>query len=224
MGLPFWGRSLRPGHGFEGPLYATNPHDVVQLGDEKLPGTCSVEALPEHVYDRQKVEGRDGATLVLRGYLPGPIDIEWTLWTEEQWEKAQEVIAKIWRKPGKLAPSEGGSKKTAAAAAEATVVEERALDIRHPGLQLLGVQRVVIRGISPPKRGPVPQSRVINIKCLEYVPTPKKKQKPTKVAGSASKLAPVASFLQPKNGLGPSPSATDAKPFGPAPPPQKGPH
>lgn len=202
MPLPFWGSTLRRGHGYDGPLYAPNSHDVLVLGNEKLPGTARVDALPEHVYDRQKAQGRDGATLVLRGYLPGPIDIEWTLWTEEQWEKAQEIIPKIWRKPGKLAPPSEGEKKSKAALseAEAAKVEERALDIRHPGLLWLNVERVVIKGISPPKPGSVPQSRVVHIKCIEFVPPPKVDQQPTVVKGSKSQLkAPSAGFV-PNNG------------------------
>jgi hypothetical protein len=218
--IPFWGRSARSGHGYDGPLYAPNPHDVVQLGNEKLPGICSVEALPEHIYDRQKADGRDGATLILRGYLPGPIDITWTIWTEEQWQKAQEIIAKIWRKPGKLAQASAGKK--AASSDEVAMTEERAIDIRHPGLQLLGVQRVVILGISPLRQGPQPQARVINIKCLEYVPSPAtgkvKTNKP--VGGSKATIDQGDPAYQ--QSTNDPPSKTEANVNGPAKAPESG--
>src|ERR1044072_7775866 len=135
MPAPFWGRL--PELGYDGPVYASSPDDQVSLGGDMLPGLCQVDTLPEHVYERQKVDGRDGATLTMRGYLPGPIDIECRIWTKEQWDVLQAIIAKVWRKPGKLAAVDTAAKKTGTNA-DAAVAEENAVDIAHYALQAVG--------------------------------------------------------------------------------------
>jgi len=182
MAATFWGRGTQ---GYEGPLYAPNPHDLVVLGGRKLPGKCSVEALPTLEYGREKAPGRDGAAIILQGYLPGPIDIEVLMWTEEQWVVFQEVMDLVWTRPGKISSgfSERGVQffssidKTGAERSQiakgAALAEQRAVTIGHPALQEAKISLVVITGRSLPKPGPAPQSRIVNIKCLEFVPSPK---------------------------------------------------
>lgn len=211
--LPFWDKNT---DGYEGDTYSRDPYELVTLGEFQLPGRCTVEALPERLFDRQKVRDRDGAALILRGYLPGPIDLEWTIWTPEQWKKAQVVLSELWPKAGKLADTQKG--KTAAGS-QADVADMAALPISHPMLQVVNVQRVVIRGISVPKPGSIPGSYVINIKCLEYVPTSKKK---TDAKAKGVPKPPLADVPNARNAPGNPPSATAGSTTGAPVPPQSG--
>ncbi len=216
MGVPFWVSDTS--RGFDGPVYAKNPHETIFIGGLQLPGICKVTALPSQQVDRQKVSGGDGATIIVRGYLPGPVDVECEMWLPSQWEVFQNVQAQIWTKPGKLAGVEKAKGKAAVQAA--AIAEREALDIAHPALQALSISRVVVVGISLPTPGQIPQSRVVHIKCLEFVPTPKTKAT-AKIKGSA-KVERDAKLTTAKfpsaNAPGLSPSAAGAGgPNGPKP-------
>jgi hypothetical protein len=235
MAVPFW--SLNPTAGYFGPIYPSNPFDLVILGGEKLPGICKIKALPAQEISRQKVPGRDGATILWRGYVPGPVDLECLMWMDAQWQIMQGIISRLWQKPGKTLAGKGGAKKESGKALEnqAAIAEGAATDIDHPSLQVLGITRVILSGVSLPEEGSAPQSRTINFKLLEYVP-PGKKTVSRKVAGSG-KLPTFATvggspnwdtFGPPPNwstygppqanaggGQGPSPGEKEAGPHGP---------
>jgi len=204
----FWGRNA--GLGFEGPLIAPNPWDTVKLGDMWLPGVCKVRAEPTHVYEQRKIQGHDGAALVMRGYLPGPIEVECLMWTEPQWEHFQEWLGRYWRMPLKQSPTAERAAaanvtdvtttaavdvvvdvdpKKASTLAKAKLTRERALDIVHPALQPLGIQRVVLTGLSLPEPGSAAASRVVGIKCLEYVPFSITRSVDSKPKGRANRPA-----------------------------------
>lgn len=230
MSTPFWSTNLE---GFEGAVYSANPWDVVTIAGEKLPGICRVTA-PQSKYkiDSQSVNGIDGGALVLRGYQPGALGVDCTIWTPAQWAKLEAIIKKVWEKPGKIAgdaPS-GKSKGGAQDAAAARLAEKRAYDIVHPALQLLGITRVVIESISTPEPGPAPQSMVVSFRLQEFVAAVAKPQAASgrKVAGSQRKMQePVEAFrlaaATPLNEPVYPPSATDAGPTGPPAKPNRGP-
>jgi hypothetical protein len=225
VGAAFWGRGTQ---GYEGPLYAPNPHDLVILGGLKLPGKCEVKALPSEEVGREKAPGRDGASIILQGYLPGPIDIAVLLWTPRQWEVFQEVMELVWVKPGKI--SSGFSnrgvnfyssiqQKGAEAgqiARGAALAEQRAISIGHPALQEANISKVVVVGRSLPEPGPQPQSRIVNIKCLEFVESPKTAK--TKVVKGDAKLEKPTHTLPPatvnQRGLSPGQGSVDGTPQG----------
>jgi hypothetical protein len=216
MSEPFWITDTSAG--FDGPIYAKNPHRTVFLGGLQLPGLCTVKATPSVQFDRQKVSGGDGASIILRGYLPGPIDIDCEIWLPGQWEIWQDIQDKIWTKPGKLAGAE--KKKGSALAAGAKIAEREALDIQHPALRKLGIQRVVLVGISLPEPGSIPQSRVIRLKCMEYVAT--KVNATAKVKGATTAVARDKKLTTEKfpstNSPGKSPAqAGEGGPNGPKP-------
>lgn len=178
---PFWDRNES---GYEGEVYAPNPVNTVEIGGIQLPGRCTLRAIPEHVYDNQKIAGYDGSDLVLRGYLPGPIDLEMLIWTPSQWREAQIAIRTLYRKPLKdsaavdvvdeeelIARAENKTRRSQGLSeARRKLAEARALDIKHPWLGLLDLKRVVIKGISLPEPGPEPQTWIINWKLQEFVP------------------------------------------------------
>lgn len=179
-----------------GPTFADNPWDTVWISGEPLPGICKVRGLPTLAFDKKKSGGSDGAIITVNGYIPGPIEVECMMWTQEQWSFFQVTAAKIWTKP---------AKKTTAA--------KLAVAISHPALDLWGINAVVVIGVSVPELGPVPQTRIVKIKAVEYVPVTGKKAKTVRA------IAPVREDDRTsgaKNGLGDSPSKTDLGPRGAA--------
>jgi hypothetical protein len=233
---PFWGRGTKGWEGFgltEG-VYPPNPADLCRLKGLYLPGKASVKALPTQDFTREKAPGRDGGTIIMQGYLPGPIDIELLMWKPEQYVIWQSVLKEIWRRPGKISAGfsdrgtefdTAGQKKAAERALiaqGAKLAEERAIEIAHPMLQPYDINRVVITGISLPEPGPVPGSKVVNIKCMEFVPTPPKLVT-TRTKGTAKKVPPPTDLYQfPNNGTGATPGSTDGGPRGNRPKPSGG--
>lgn len=222
MGAPFWSQNLE---GFEGPLYAPDPWDTCSLGGLRLPGIIEVSALPTQAADIQQPNDRDGAAIVMRGYLPGPVDIKITIWTPRQWEVYQQVLAKLWKKPGKIAPTKLPPGKAAALArAGATEAEEAALDIIHPALNgALGIKSIVILGVGVPTPTDRPkQGRVVHWKCEEYVPTARRKatskvkgsrRSPTDGSGRSPIARPTAlDPTQPSSGLSYTPVNMSVQP------------
>lgn len=141
-----------------GPLYSDNPWDVVMFtvggAFVLLPGICKAHGFPTIGIDKKASKGRDGLAFNVNGYIPGPVEIESTIWTLEQWSKWQEIIPRIWRRPN------AGSVKGSSLA----------INISYPSLQFAGINSVVIIGISPPQKGSFAQSMVIKLKALEFVP------------------------------------------------------
>jgi hypothetical protein len=183
--IPFWSNSPR---GFEGPIYAENPHDSLIIAGMPVPGIVDIKAIPAQDYKTEKAPGRDGGIIIGQGYLPGPIDVEILLWMPEQWEAWLKIEAEIWPAPGKI--SAGSPTKGASGAIErgGAIASERALSISHPALLAKNISRVVVAGISLPQRGPQPQSRIVNMKLLEFVP-PAEKKASRKIDGTAAKTS-----------------------------------
>ncbi len=222
MGVPFW--ALNTSAGYMGPVYAANPADLCILGGHKLPGICKLKALPSQEISRQKVPGRDGATILWRGYVPGPIDLECLVWLPRQWEILQGIIAEVWQKPGKSLAGKGATKKESIKALEKQVLiaERAAMDIAHPYLQDIGITRVIVAGISLPEEGPAPQSRTVNFKLLEYVP-PQPRTALAKAKGALPTFKRAPELDQARNAsAGPSPGQTEAGPYARKSPPARG--
>lgn len=190
----FW---LQNTDGIEGLTRAENPWDIVTLGGQTLPGVCRVSGLPMLAFDKKKAAGVDGATITVNGYLPGPIEIDVLIWTEAQYVAMKEVAPLIWRKPNK-----------------ATTAKRLALSIVHPALTLWGITDVVVLGVSVPQDGPLQGTKLIKIKCVEYVPTKAKSKSRTAKGSSNAVLAPE--LVGGKNGPGEPPSKTGIHPSGPA--------
>jgi hypothetical protein len=192
MAIPFWDSNLTD----EGPTFSEDAWDSVFIGGEQLPGICSVKGQPTLAFDKKKAGGVDGATITVNGYLPGPIEIEVLLWTGAQLVEMELLTPKIWRKPNKK-----------------TDAKELARPVSHPAFALWGITDVVVLGVSVPERGPVEGSKVIKIKCVEYVPVVQ--QPKTKTARGSSNVKLVKQ-LAPKNQAGEPPSKTDIHPGGKA--------
>ncbi len=178
--------------GGNGPDHSSNPWDTVFIGGAQLPGVCKVSGLPTLKIDQKKKGGSDAITFTATGYLPGPIEVECMIWTTSQWSIMQDIASKIWRKPNKKAKA-----------------AELAQQISHPGLALWGVNQVIVQGVSTPTPGPLPQSMVIKIKCLEYVPPNAKDQTKTAKSGPSfpenSPKFPASNFAEKPSAKPPGP-------------------
>ena len=90
---PFWDLELYDDDGntvgVDGPIFAENPWDRVQLGEYVLPGLWTTSAVPSLKLDIQAPKGYDGAALIGRGYLPPRITLTGLLWTPYQWRRMQ---------------------------------------------------------------------------------------------------------------------------------------
>lgn len=157
--IPFWDGYSTFANGVisgaaQGPLFSPNPWDVVIINNKRLPGIGKAHGEPTLGIDKKGSKGRDGAVFSVNGYVPGPIQIESTIWTPEQWSEWQKIVPFIWRRPN------AGSVKGAALA----------VSISYPSLQHAGINRVVIVGFSPAQPGSFRGSMVIRLKALEFVP------------------------------------------------------
>lgn len=207
----FWGRDRR---GYEGQLFAQNLVDTVFLKGLQLPGICTVKALPTQIVDMHKAPGGNGAVLLAQGYLPGPIDIEVLLWTDEQAAHFEKVLAEIWEPPNKIGQRAKEKQAAEITRSAAKLAERNAIAVVHPHLNRWNIQRVVVTGVSLPERGPQPGSRVINIKCMEFVP-PAAENATRKFKGAANKPEDTDPLFElPKNStsLEQSPGKTEGKP------------
>lgn len=144
--------------GGQGPDFPDNPWDTVFIDGQQLPGLCRVEGLPTLKIDQKKKGGADAITFTATGYLPGPISVEITIWTASQWEIFVRLAkdGTLWRKPRKKAKA-----------------KELAKTISHPALALWGITQIIVQGVSTPEHGPIKFSKVVKLRCLEYVPPDK---------------------------------------------------
>lgn len=183
-----------------GPTYMPNPWDTAWVNGEQIPGLVVVDGAVKLQIDKsKKAQGKDGITLTSNGLLPGPVDIDITLWTEDQWEAFIAIRRTIWIKPNR---------------GEAV----RVVTIDHPAFALWDINQVMIESPSVPKRGPIPQTMLIKLRCLQFLPpvagNRKKATKTPKAVDTPLDKArqPTQAGLQPG---GESPSKTDAGLKGP---------
>jgi hypothetical protein len=193
MAIPFWDEFSE---GYEGDVYPRQEWNRVQLGGFVLPGKCEVDGSAKHRIDVQTANGRDGGVLIERGYQPGTLDIDMTLWTPLQWSTWNAMRPSIFRRAGKLDVND--TKKKGATAAQIDLTEKAALPIVHPGAESIDIHSVLVEQITLPRPGQQRGSKVITIKCIEYVP-PSKVKATRKAAGIAAppidprqKFAPAA--------------------------------
>jgi hypothetical protein len=180
----------------EGPLYPEDPWDVCVIADFALPGVATVRGAPTLSFDKKKAGGVDGATITVNGYLPGPVEVDLLMWTDAQWQKFQAFAPSLWRRPNKKAKA-----------------SDLAVSISHPALDLWGINQVVVLGVSPPENGPLPGTRMVKFKCVEFVPQQAVSR--TKTAKSGAVVPLTKEYDPSRNRAGDPPSKTDIEPGGP---------
>jgi len=162
--------------------YAIHPWDTATIDGHQLPGICRVmDGMTKIGIDLKKPDGKDGSTITVKGYRPGPFELSVSVWTKTQWDALTTVLDAIWRRPQKKAKGK-------------THVSDIAVPIFHPALALYGISSCAIQGVTFPSDGPFDGAKTVKIKCLENVPPGPKKQ--TKTAASKTGLAPSFSAAQ----------------------------
>jgi hypothetical protein len=168
MPIAFWDRFTE---GYEGSDYPLEEWDRVQIGGYVLPGICVVDGAAKQRIDVQKANGVDGGVLIERGYQPGTLDIDMKIWTPHHWSIWQSIHPNIYRRAGKLDVND--AKKKSASRAQIQVTAKAALSIYHPAAADRGIDSVLIEQITLPRPGPEKGSKIITIKCIQYMPPSK---------------------------------------------------
>lgn len=166
--------------GITGDMYPDNPWDLVTLAGNPLPGIWKATATPSIQLDVQKPNGFDGAALVSRGYLNGGITLTGRLWTPEQWAQWQRVLPLIWRRPNSYAVTD---KKIQGQIQG----QQKALEVKHPGLNSMGITSIVLKSIAPPEETGEKGVRQIKLTAMEYVTQPQRQQKADKKTAGVSR-------------------------------------
>lgn len=142
-------------HWGEGPAYLENEWETIFFNDIQMPGLVEVDGAVQLKIDKKKSGGSDGIDLTATGLLPGPVDISITLWTLQQWIEFQKKKPLLWVSPDRGFPVQ-------------------AVEVHHPAFNLWDINLIVIENVSVPKRGPIPQSIVIKMRCQHWRPPTKK--------------------------------------------------
>jgi len=167
--------------GITGDMYPENPWDLITLAGNPLPGIWKAAATPSIQLDVQKPNGFDGAALVSRGYINGGITLTGRLWTPEQWAQWQRVLPLIWRRPNSFAVNDV-KKQTGQIQGQ-----QKALEVRHPGLNSMGITSIVLKSIAPPEETGEKGVRQIKLTAMEYVTQPQRQQKADKKTAGVSR-------------------------------------
>lgn len=142
------------------------PWDKLILGGITFPGvvkiTCAIGVgIDVNKYLKKRGTATEPAqfriTLTDRGYEPGTVRAEVEIWDADQWEDLKETLPKFTPRTGDFqgsdivgATSADGTVTNQAAKRSDNIKGRDAFDIVHPTTRLLGVDSVVIKGISVP--------------------------------------------------------------------------
>lgn len=199
MAVPFWDQF--PEAYEEWKDRNQNPWDILTLNNKRAPGIAEVNVTPHMQIDIKKTTGFDGGPTIELGHKAAKVDIAITLWTAEQWEAMQAILAEIWRLPGREPKGSTALTRTRRAA----------VAISHPNCAIYGISAVLIEGPEGLVPAPgIPGAKLLRIRAVQYIP-PARSAKPVtkKAAGAGPPLAPE--FARARSAIPrQSPSQTDA--------------
>lgn len=135
--------------------------DKLILGGITFPGVCKITCGTGIGIDVNKVlkkraTAADAAqfriTLTDRGYNPGIIRAELSIWESDQWEDLKETLPKFTARSGDFQGSDVVGESTGDVGAKRSkgIKGRDAFDIVHPVTRLLGVDSVIVQNISVP--------------------------------------------------------------------------
>jgi len=141
--------------------------DTLVLGGTVWPGIWEIsgDGVKRDI-DLKKEKGSDKATLKDEGYKNAKIEAVGTIWTLAQWRELQQILPEVHPR------RDGG--------------DRQALQIIHPGANLLGIDSVYLTGIKVPsldkaKGGPLQ----VTLSLIEWTPTPKPVKEASGTGGGA---------------------------------------
>jgi hypothetical protein len=129
--------------------------DTLILGEDTWPGVWEISGPGvSRKIDVKKTKGQDGATMKDEGYQPARLTLTGIVWTEDQWDELQRLVAKVH-------PRKAGGSRTP-------------LEIYHPQSSLLGINQIYIDKIGIPRKPTAGDGKLsISMSALEWVPAPK---------------------------------------------------
>lgn len=130
-----------------------SPWDVVVLSGQRLPGVCTVTGRRGKRFDVKKSKGSDFANITKQGYELAEIKVVERIWTPQQ-------LHALWLMMPML---EAAAQKTP----DGTL---RALEVRHPVLDLRDVNAVLIKSIGFLQRSSVLGVWEQELELIEYKP------------------------------------------------------
>lgn len=165
-------------------LFVSNPGDSSAV-------TVEIDGFePESKFDEKESQGTNGTGLTYQGYRLPRGTFRISCWTNEGWQFLQLVLSA-------LRPPKGNTPPTA-------------WDVFHPALAAVGITRIFIEKVSPPKWAG--QKLTVTISAIEFAPPPKTAKSVTKPL----KIGDVPDAYS-------ASKTSDGVPFGPPPPPSKTP-
>jgi hypothetical protein len=197
--VPFWNTptqglasaaSLPPGG--TGETYSSNRWGTGWIAGLQIPGVVEVrgKSVTGIEIDTAKAKGRDGTRITIQGYKAGEFDIIALIWTDEQWEKIQDVKNTILVKPQKKSK-----------------VADAALAVYHPALAFVNISSAVLLGINPPEDGSEIGTKIIRFRMYENAPAGKKKTTKTAKSTAVGRIKEYRPGEAPKNSGAVLPSA-----------------
>jgi hypothetical protein len=211
MAIPFWDTAT---DGYEGPVYAKNPWDLVILNGFRSPGVATVKCIPQVKIDLPKEVARDGGPATEKGHVPAKVDIQIKIWTPDQWDAMQNLMEAIWRQPGQKYRLElvgGILPQTSTTGTGDKTKAKPAITIAHPCCALYGVTAVMLESPESPDSAPEVGAKIIRLKGVQYIA---RSNQPAdrKVRGARVPLAPELQGTKSAPPFKP-PSQTDGVPL-----------
>jgi hypothetical protein len=195
--------------GISGEIYSTNEWDIVFLDGVGLPGICDVKGIAELKVDNKKTPGKDGSTITITGYQPGPFEVTCKVWMPEQLDILVEAIDRIWNLPRRPLPNDTRSAQLKRL--------RKPLSIGHPKTTIFEINYCIVRGVALLEEDSVFGVKVMRFKCQEWRPSGVKNVTATPKKGPG-RVTEYASGHEPKNGAPKAPS-TNPKNLAPGGPP-----
>ena len=179
MATAFWDDPQGPdASGMVRDRFSTNPWDYVVLDGRKTPGLVEVLATPAMKFDEKNSAGRHGSSITFAGYKPTKVDISVHIWTDDQLEEMEDLLALVWPVVTKKNP------------------QPKAIQVRHPSLNALHVKSIAVLGVSTyTPSGKISGGRMIKFTCAEFEPVNTKK----KATGTIKPPALVDKFTKGEN-------------------------
>ncbi len=156
MAVPFWG--FDPPNDVAEEFASLSPWDAIYFGGMQAPGIPQVRARRAHRSDVRSSPGDSANQITHLGPVPAEVDVMLLLWTSAQWRLWQQMVEYIFPTPGKNAKS--------------TSRGPQAIQVDHPALQAYRITSLYCLEIGVPEIGPVPGSRIIALRFVEFRPTP----------------------------------------------------
>jgi len=170
--------------------------DRLTINGRWYAGTVSVDGQGvSQKLDVRSPPGADGARLVHKGYEPASVELTLRLWTEAHLEDFSALLPQIHPRR--------------------RIGARSAIDVFHPALALLLIQRVVVRTVGLLRPSGTPGLFECKLTCLEYAPPTPRSVTRAVAPPRPSGLGDIATALPPPRdapGAVAPPSATNAAP------------